>query len=151
MTVWIDADSCPVILRTFLEERAKKSGFALSLVANREIKKREEHKHIKMIVCSKEKGAADDFLVENAKENDIVVTRDIPLAARLLEKNICTLNDRGTIFDKDSIEDRLKMREFSMNLSALGFSGSEKSFYGKKELDSFKQSFEFALSRRIFL
>ena len=47
--------------------------------------------------------AADNYIVEHCGENDVAVTRDIPLASRLVEKGITVLNDRGVVYIRTKI------------------------------------------------
>jgi len=96
-----------------------------------------------MIVCKQEDQAADDYIFSHCQNNDIVITRDIPFAARLVEKNMLVMNDRGTVFTKENIGERLSERNFMMNLEAIGLGGTKKkSDYGKKEFDRFCRAFD---------
>ena len=94
-----------------------------------------------MVLCKQESGAADNAILEKANIGDLVVTRDIPLAARLIEKNIRVINDRGLCFSKENIAELLKERDLSMQMAALGIQtgGKKKKSYGQKELTAFSQ------------
>ena len=140
--IWIDADSCPLLVRNWVIDIAKSKGLNVNFVANREISHPKNDSHFKMFVCEKKEGAADDFIFSKANGNDIVVTRDIPFAARLVEKGIFVMNDRGTVFTKDNIAERLGERNFNLNLAQIGLSGSSARHYGSKELKKFADCFE---------
>ena len=71
------------------------------------------------------------------------------LADRLIEKGIFVMNDRGIVFTKDNIKDRLREREFNMNLSILGLNENAQSRYGQKELEKFSYIFERHISQLI--
>lgn len=146
-TTWIDADSCPSTLRDYIIQTAVKNSFIVSMVANREILQNSDN--VKMIICEKTQNAADNYIFENVKKNDIVITRDIPFAARLVEKGIFVMNDRGLSFTKDNIEDRLMERNLSLNLSEIGFSGNKKKQYSQKEIKKFASAFEYELQKHI--
>ena len=89
-------------------------------------------------------------LFTEAEENDIVVTRDIPFAARLVEKGICVMNDRGFVFTKYNIQDKLMERAFNMNLSEIGFaSRNKKTYYGDKEFAKFSACFDTEVEKRL--
>lgn len=64
--------------------------------------------------------AAADWIVEHLEVDDIVITADIPLAARCLEKAACALGPTGKPFTEDNIGSALATREL---LSALRDSG----------------------------
>ncbi len=142
LTVWVDADSCPVKVRNHVVSIAKSKKYNVSFVANHEIKAPEKCDTFAMIVCAKEKGAADDLIFDRCQPNDIVITRDIPFAARLVEKKICVMNDRGVCFTPDNIQDRLHERDFSLNLSEIGLGGGKGNYYGEKEFRKFSSCFE---------
>lgn len=144
--VWVDADSFPVKARAFLVEHAKSKSVPVVFVANREFK---TEKSVLMIVCQKEKDSADNYIFSHCAENDIVVTRDILFAARLVEKKIKVMNDRGVIFSKDNIADKLREREFSLNLSEIGLGGGKGNYYGEKELRKFSTTFSEELQKHI--
>lgn len=145
--VWLDADSFPAKARSFLVSHSVSKSVQVVFVANHEVKA--ESSEVKMIVCEKEHDAADDYIVSNARENDIVVTRDIPFAARLVEKNIAVMNDRGVLFSKDNIEDKLREREFSLNMAEIGLGGGKGNYYGEKEFKKFATLFEQELQKHI--
>ncbi len=64
--------------------------------------------------------AADDWIVEHVTSGDIVVSADIPLAARCLEKDARVLSPAGRLFTDDSIGEALAKRELLSQLRDLG-------------------------------
>ena len=94
-----------------------------------------------MLVCPKESQAADNWILQNADRDDIVVTRDIPLAAALLEKGVATINDRGKIFNKENIVRALKERELSLQMAELGLGTKRRDSYGQKDFELFAEAF----------
>jgi len=80
-TIFIDADACPV--KDEIYKVARRYEVAVIVVANTPLKV--PSSIAEMVVCSGF-GAADDWIAEQAGRGDIVVTADIPLAARCLEK-----------------------------------------------------------------
>lgn len=139
--IWIDADSFPQKARNFAVETAKSNEIPLIFVANHEIKNTACWDGFEMKIVPKTLGAADDFICSSARENDIVLTRDIPFAARLVEKKITVMNDRGIKFTPENIEERLLERNFSLNLAEIGLGGGKGNFYGEKEFRKFSLEF----------
>ena len=138
--VWIDADSFPTLLKNFILEYAEKNYLEIIFVANKPIKS--EKQNFKMILAENTKDSADNIIFENITEKDIAITRDILLAERLVQKNIKTINDRGTYFSKENIKKKVEERNYDFNLAQLGFSGSKEKNYGMKELKKFRECFE---------
>lgn len=145
--VWVDADSFPVRAREFLAAHAAAKSVQVNFVANHEVKS--SNPMTSMIICGKGKDSADDYILSHCAGNDIVVTRDILFAARLVEKKICVMNDRGMVFSKDNIVDKLREREFSLNLAEIGLGGGKGNYYGEKELRKFSVTFGEVLQRHI--
>ena len=140
--VWIDGDSCPKKVKDFLFNYSKSKSFLINVVANRKVELPTDNPFINLIIVENLKDAADNHIFDNSSLNDIVVTRDILFAQRLVEKKVTVMNDRGLIFNEDNIQDKLREREFSMNLSAIGFGGGKNNYYGEKEIKKFIAVFE---------
>lgn len=150
--VWVDADSFPKKAREFIMSFTSSKSVPVHLVANHSILSEKSGKileNVSMVVCEKTSGAADDYIFSHTGENDVVVTRDIPFAARLVEKSVAVMNDRGVVFTKDNIEDRLREREFSLNLAQIGLGGGKDNYYGEKELKKFSSVFCEELQKHI--
>lgn len=148
--VIVDADSCAKRARNWLLSRAKKKQIELYLAANKNLfeggaggeqKEEPPSSNIKMIVCPKESQAADNWILQNAAPGDLVVTRDIPLAAALIKKNVRVINDFGKSFDEKSVSRALKERELSMQMASLGLGTKKRDSYGQKEFEIFAESF----------
>ena len=110
--VLVDADSCPQRVRKYLLSRAKKNQIQLYFIANKNILEGQQEAplpdNVKMIVRPQEDQAADKWILQNAAPGDIAITRDIPLAAALLQKNVRAMNDMGKVFDKKKHQARAK-------------------------------------------
>ncbi|MCI1208956.1 MAG: DUF188 domain-containing protein [Treponema sp.] len=140
--ILLDADSCPKKVRDYLVIYSQKLNLPIIFAANRNIPPVISTTFFTMALCTKEKGSADDYIVEQAAGNDIVITRDIPLASRLVEKKITVMNDRGTFFSSENIKERLSERNFSLQLAQLGLGGSKKKIYSQKDFMEFANSFD---------
>jgi len=144
MILWIDADSCPRQVRDMICRAGKRLSLTINFVANRKIPF-EPQSLCKMIISDATPDAADDYIVEHAEGFDLVITRDIPLAKRLVDKNIRVINDRGTVYTADNINERLSVRNLMLELYNNGITPERTGQFGKKEL----QEFANALDREI--
>ena len=102
-----------------------------------------------MIVCDATPDAADNYIVENATENDIVITRDIPMASRLIEKNITTINDRGLLFTSENIKEKLSLRNFNKELYDNGIISEKTSTFSKKDVNNFANCFDREIQKKL--
>ena len=145
--IWIDADSCPKLVREFVLKYAENKNLEVNFVANKKIPS--ERNNFTMIICPLKQDAADDYIVNNASQNDLVITRDIPLADRLVEKEITTINDRGTTFTKNNIKDKLADRNFDLQLAQIGLVNYKPNTYDKKNLTKFINCFDREITKLI--
>lgn len=153
MRIWVDADSCPRPVRETVLRASKRTGVEAFFVANRPVPGIREGGPVRAILVEAGPGAADDYLVARAEPGDLAVTRDVPLAARLIEKGIEVLDDRGNEFNESNIAEKLSVRNFMLELDRAGLTPERLRSHGPKELKSFADRFDAmlqaALKRRI--
>jgi Uncharacterized protein conserved in bacteria len=149
MTIWVDADNCPSLARTVILTAALRLKISVVFAANHEIPLAEKNPLLKMVVCAKTSGSADDYIVSCCEKGDVVVTRDIPLAQRVLSKQVAVMNDRGLVFDEKNIVRMLKDRELAMQLAAIGVNtGKKYNNYSTKEAGQFSAALNELLSAK---
>lgn len=115
--IYVDADGCPV--KDEVYKVAGRYGLNVKLVANSPMRT-PDLDEIELIVVGEGFDEADDWIVDHAGPNDIVVTADIPLAARCVAKGARALNPKGRIYEEDSIGGALADREFSSQMREHG-------------------------------
>lgn len=113
----IDADGCPVKQEVY--RVAQRYGLKVLLVSNSWM--RAPHADwLQQVVVDEQFDAADDWIVEHVAQNDIVISGDIPLASRCLQKGARVLGPRGRAFSEDSIGEALASRALLSHLRELG-------------------------------
>lgn len=117
ITIYIDADGCPVKDEVF--KVADRYQLPVILVANKKLNIPIHPLH-HMIVVSGGFDAADDWIVQNAKPRDIVITSDILLADRCIKKSVRVLGPKGEEFTEDNIGSKVANRELMQNLRHMG-------------------------------
>ncbi|MDR0877650.1 MAG: DUF188 domain-containing protein [Treponema sp.] len=146
MKIFVDADSCPAQARELVLRTAARTGIQAVFAANRPIPGI-AGKNAVMELCPPGEGAADNRIVELAQKGDLALTRDIPLASRLVEKGIMALDDRGGVYTAENIKERLSLRNFTVALAENGMGIERTANYGKKELKMFADSLDRTLTR----
>src|SRR5438552_981569 len=116
LTIYIDADACPV--KEEIYRVARRYTLHVVVVANTPLRVPADER-VELIVRSGF-GAADDWIAEQAGLGDIVVTADIPLAARCLEKGACLLSPKGRPFTDNDIGSALALRDLMNELRQGG-------------------------------
>jgi uncharacterized protein YaiI (UPF0178 family) len=119
--IFVDGDGCPVKDEAYVV--ATRYGVPVALVANSRISVPEGF-GVEMVLVDQGPDAADDWIVENVRPGDVVVTADIPLAARCLEAGARVLGTNGRIFSEDSIGNLLATRDLKAHLREAGVMSS---------------------------
>jgi len=115
--IFVDADACPV--KEEIYSVAARHGLAVVVVANRP-QSVPKDLGVEMVVVGQGADAADDWIVEELRPDDIVVTADLPLAARCLERGGRALSPAGRIFTEDSIGGLVATRNLRADLRGAG-------------------------------
>ena len=126
MKIFVDADACPVKQEVY--RVADRYGLEVIIVSNSFLHVSSDPL-VSLVVVEEGLDAADDWIVEHVSGNDIVITGDIPLAARSLKKGAQALGFGGKPFTEDNIGDALATREILAGLREQGeVSGGPKPF-----------------------
>ena len=115
--IFIDGDACPVKDEVYAV--AARIGLAVVVVANQRINIPADL-GVEMVVVEKGPDAADDWIAEEIRAGDVVITADIPLAARCLEVGAFALGTNGREFTQDSIGSALATREIKASIRESG-------------------------------
>jgi len=117
--IWVDADACPAPIRDILFRAAERTGTETILVANQWLRT-PPSRQVRAFQVPGGADAADDAIVERLAAGDLVVTQDIPLAARALAGGASAISPRGERFSANDIRERLSMRDFMAELRGAG-------------------------------
>ena len=147
--IWIDADSCPLKVRNHVVDYSAKKNINVFFVANKQIEC-ESKNQFNMIITDAQKDSADDYIFEHVEPGtDLVITRDIVFADRLVQKGIITINDRGTEFTKEIIKERLSERDFNLQLVQMGLSKPYHEGYDQKKFEKFANCLDRVIIRNL--
>ena len=141
MKIFVDADSCPRAARELVLRAAKRLKVQAVFAANRVIPGITGEFAV-MELCPEGEGEADNRIVALASAGDLVITRDIPLAARLVEASIVVIDDRGRVYTRENIGQQLSLRDFMVDAAESGLGIERTASYGKKELKAFADGFD---------
>ena len=123
--IYVDADACPV--KTEAVKVADRHDIAVTFVANGWLQA-PRGRRVRTQVVSGAFDAADDWIVAQVKQGDIVVTADIPLASRCLKLGARVIGPAGKPFTDDNIGNALATRELMADLRAYGVGGGPPPF-----------------------
>ena len=132
--IFIDSDACPV--KDEVYRVAGRYGLHVFVVSNRMIAV-PESPLIERVVVDSGPDVADDWIAERTLDRDIVITADIPLAARCVEKGSYVLEPKGRRLDRDAIGMALAMRNLMTDLRSIGVMTSTGTAFGKADRSRF--------------
>ena len=139
MEIYVDADACPVkaeVLRV-----AERHSAPVHIVSNSWMRL-PNSPLIQRVIVDEGPDAADDWIAEHIGDHDIVVTADIPLAARCLKAGAQALGPTGKPFTEDNIGMALAMRELMSDLRDTGDIRGSNPAFTKQDRSRFLQALE---------
>lgn len=145
--IWVDADACPGPIRDILFRAAERARVEVTLVANQWLKT-PGSRFIRALQVQGGFDAADDLIAERAATGDLVVTQDIPLASRVIEKGAHAVNPRGERFTADNIAERLSVRDFMEELRGAGVQTGGPAAFHARDRQAFAKELDTWLARR---
>ena len=119
MHIWVDADACPVVIKEILFRAAQRTGTEITLVANQYIS-RPSSPLIKSVQVEQGFDVADNYISKHISQGDLLISADIPLASEDIAKGAHVINPRGDEYTKDTIQQRLTMRNFMEEMRSTG-------------------------------
>lgn len=112
--IYVDADACPV--KDEVYRVAERHQTSVVVVANSFLNVPRGHPLIRLQVVGDGLDAADNWIAETARPGDIVITADVPLAARCVKLGAVVLAPTGRRFTPDSIGMDLGLRDLMTDL-----------------------------------
>lgn len=144
MRIWIDADAAPRDVKDVVFRAARRLEIPTLLVANQPQQAPRANPWVETVwVQSGGLDAADRHIVAHAREGDLAVTADVPLAAALVENGVMVLDPRGELYTEENIGQRLSVRDFMDELRGTGVHTGGPKSYGERD----KRRFADALDR----
>ena len=138
--IFVDADACPV--KAEIEQVATRHSLAVFIVSNGGIRP-SKNELVKIIVVAAGPDEADKYIADTLSPGDIVVTADIPLAARIIENGGSVIKHNGEVLTEKTIGNSLAMRDLMTELrSSDPFAKQSHKQFSKSDRSQFLNSFE---------
>ncbi|MGR3484420.1 MAG: YaiI/YqxD family protein [Paracoccaceae bacterium] len=113
--IWVDADACPV--KAEVEQVATRRRHPVTMVCNGGIRP-SANPLVSLVVVDAGPDVADKHIADGCGPGDVVVTTDIPLAARAVEAGALVLKPDGTVLDARNVGQALATRDLMADLRA---------------------------------
>ncbi len=148
MKILVDADACPKPVKEILQRAVERVGIEMIFVANQYIPV-QKNTLISSIKVGQGADKADDKIVELVDAGDLVISADIPLADRVVEKNGFVLTPHGTFLTEENIKQKLSMRNFMDELRSSGVATGGFAPYNNKHKQLFASRLDQFLTKHL--
>ncbi|WP_411035868.1 YaiI/YqxD family protein [Shinella sp. BYT-45] len=138
-TIFVDADACPV--KPEILKVAERHGLPVVFVANSGLRPSRDPM-VRNVIVSGAFDAADDWIAENVREGDIVVTADVPLAGRTVAGGAHVTGPTGRLFDRTNIGMASAMRDLGAHLRETGESKGYNAAFSPRDRSAFLETLD---------
>ena len=146
MHIYVDADAFPKVIQEILFRAIERVRVPLILISNKHVRY-PNSELISRIVVGEGPDIADDKIVEIVQHGDLVITADIPLASRVIEKGAYAINPRGELYTKTNINHKLAMRDLMDELRKNGEITGGPASFNQKNIQEFANQLDRFLTR----
>ena len=144
VAIYVDADACPVKAEVY--RVAERYGLKVLVVANSFMAVPRDP-FVEFVVVAGGFDAADDWIAARVSRGDVVVTADVPLAARCVKAGAVAIAPNGRIFDEASVGMALATRNLMQELREAGaVTGGPKPF-SARDRSAFLSALDLAVVR----
>ncbi len=146
-TIYLDADASPRPIKDVLFRASDRRGVTVVLVANHwmQIPK---YRGVSFVQVPQGPDEADHYIVEHVVAGDLVITADVPLAARVVPLGVFVIQPHGRELDQASIDEALAVRDFKESLRDAGEMTGGPPPYGPKQKQRFANALDRWITRR---
>ena len=145
--IWVDADACPGPVKEILFRAAERAQVMVTLVANQMLRT-PPTRWVRAIQVAGGFDVADNEIVQRLSSGDLVVTQDIPLAAQAIDKGALALHPRGELYTRETIAQRLSMRNFMDELRGAGVDTGGPATFHARDRQAFANQLDRWLQQR---
>jgi uncharacterized protein YaiI (UPF0178 family) len=149
MKLWVDADAAPRDVKEIVFRAARRLRIPTVLVANQWLSTPMDHPFVSSVRVAGGPDVADKHIAEHAEPGDVAVTADIPLAAKLVEKQVAVIDPRGEEYSEENVGERLNVRDFMDSLRGAGVETFGPRPYGPKDRQAFAAALDRVLTRAL--
>ena len=146
LTIWVDGDACPAAIKELLFRTAKRLQVKMVLVANQSMRT-PKSEFVSLLMVPHGADVADNKIVELVQPSDVVITGDIPLASRVVEKSAIAIGTRGELYDDDSVHERLASRDLMEQFRSAGVETSGPRPLSQKDVQAFANLLDRTLTK----
>ncbi len=146
MQILVDGDAFPRAVQAVLFRAVERLDLPLVLVASKYLRLHDSER-ISTIRVPAGPDAADDRIVELARPGDLVITADIPLADRIIERGGHVITPRGERYTEANIKQRLATRNLLDELRNEGTVTGGPASFSQRDVQQFADQLDRFLTK----
>ena len=146
MTIWVDADAMPRAVKEVMYKASQRRKIEVVLVANAYLNIPHSPR-LRAVRVGAGADVADDYIVEQCVAGDLVVSADVPLAARVVAKGAQVLQPHGRVLDEENVDEVLSLRNFKDELRSSGVETGGPPPFGAQQKNKFSNALDRWLTR----
>lgn len=143
--ILVDADACPV--KSEIYRVAERHSLPVFIVANSYMAIPRDAERVERVIVSDGFDAADDWIAEQSHPGAIVITADIPLASRALEKGASVIAPNGRVHTQNTIGNTLATRNLMDSLRSAGTVTGGPAPFAPRDRSAFLSALDLAIVR----
>lgn len=147
MTIWIDADACPNVIKDIIFRASERTKIKVILVANKPMRV-PLNGLVSTIQVPQGFDMADERILKDLSPLDVVITGDIPFADAAITKGAIAIDPRGELFTEENIKDRLATRHLMEGLRDAGMVSGGPRPLALKDRQAFANKLDAILARQ---
>lgn len=134
LKIWIDGDGCSRKAVKAAVGLARESGIAIEIAADRHLA---GVSHARQTVVEHGSGRSDAVIIAGSRPGDLVITRDLSLARQLLNRHVHVLSDRGRLWSKKQLSQRLEDAAIMQAMRTGGMVRNQRAAYSDVDCRQF--------------
>lgn len=149
MKLWIDADAAPRDVKDIAFRAGRRLSVEIVMVSNQWLSAPPGNPFVAVVRVEGGPDIADRHIAEHAHPGDVAITADIPLASRLVEKQVAVIDPRGDEYTEENVGERLAVRDFMDHLRGSGVETGGPRPYVAKDRQAFAATLDRVLTRAL--
>jgi uncharacterized protein YaiI (UPF0178 family) len=145
LTIWVDADAAPREVKEIVFRAGKRLSLGVTLVANSVVPVPAAFSYVRSVGVPLRADAADHWIAAHARSGDVVITADVELAARVVDRGVACIDPRGQELTADDARTALSVRNAMEQLRGAGVDTGGPRPYSARD----SQAFAAALDRTL--
>lgn len=149
MLLYIDGDAFPNLLKPIVTRAIDRLSIKTIVVSNKKISLNSSNSLITYLLVEQGADVADEKIVELVNEGDLVITADIPLANKIIDKKAHAIDHRGELYTTDNIKEYLAFRNLMQELRDSGEITKGPATFTQKDSQKFANQLNMFLQKHL--